>query len=145
MCSISKERHKKPTNIKMGASQKWLRIVRRKFLRSSNKDIILPRTSICTNQSDEAILNKEDFNLPIQTSTNNLAEVVAAVKIQAYFRGHLARRAFEALKSLVKLQALVRGVFVRKQSQIAMQCMNVIIRLQVRVRARQLSGKFGNE
>ncbi|CAL0313104.1 unnamed protein product [Lupinus luteus] len=122
----------------MGASQKWLRIVRRKFHRSSNKDIILPRTSICTNQSDESILKKEaitieDFNLPIQTSTNNLVEHVAA-----------ARRAYVALKSLVKLQALVRGVFVRKQSQIAMQCMNVIIRLQVRVRARQLLGKFDN-
>ncbi|XP_019447746.1 PREDICTED: protein IQ-DOMAIN 31-like [Lupinus angustifolius] len=134
----------------MGSSQKWLRIVRRKFLRSSNKDIILPRTSICTNQSDEAILKKEaitieDFNLPTQTSIKNFVEHVAAVKIQAHFRGHLARRAYVALKSLVKLQALVRGVFVRKQSQIAMQCMNAIIRLQVRVRARQLLGKIDNE
>ncbi|KAK7276865.1 hypothetical protein RIF29_18011 [Crotalaria pallida] len=139
----------------MGASQRWLRIVRRKLLRSSNKkDLdILPRTSICTNQSNEAMLNKneatttveEDFNsLPIQLKTSTTVEDVAAIKIQAYFRGHLARRAYRALKSLVKLQALARGVFVRKQSQIAMQCMNAIVRLQVRVRARQLLGSFNN-
>ncbi|XP_061343700.1 protein IQ-DOMAIN 20 [Gastrolobium bilobum] len=136
----------------MGVSHKWLRLVRRKFLRSSNKDIILPRTSICTNQSEEAILRNdatttEDFDLPIPTSSANIftEEDVAATKIQAYFRGHLARQAFRALKSLVKLQALVRGVCVRKQSRIAMQCMHVLVRLQVRVRARQLLGRFDND
>jgi hypothetical protein len=53
-----------------------------------------------------------------------------------------ARRAHRALKSLVKLQALVRGVCVRRQSRIAMQCMHALVRLQVKVRARQLLGTF---
>ncbi|CAM8912187.1 unnamed protein product [Rhodiola kirilowii] len=66
------------------------------------------------------------------------AEEAAAVKIQAAFRGHLARRAFGALRSLVKLQALVRGVSVRRQSRMAFHCMHAMVRLQVRVRARQL-------
>ncbi|TKY58331.1 IQ-DOMAIN 14 [Spatholobus suberectus] len=128
----------------MGVSQKWFRIVRGRFLRSSNKDIILPRTSVCTNESEEAILRNEDLNLPTPISSIN-KEDVAAIKIQAYFRGHLARRAYRALKSLVKLQALVRGVWVRKQSRIAMQCMHALVRLQVRVRARQLLGSFDKE
>ncbi|TKY58326.1 IQ-DOMAIN 14 [Spatholobus suberectus] len=128
----------------MGVSQKWFRIVRWRFLRSSNKDIILPRTSVCTNESEEAILRIEDLNLPTPISSIN-KEDVAAIKIQAYFRGHLARRAYRALKSLVKLQALVRGVWVRKQSRIAMQCMHALVRLQVRVRARQLLGSFDKE
>ncbi|XP_020208843.1 protein IQ-DOMAIN 31 [Cajanus cajan] len=125
----------------MGVSQKWFRIVRGRFLRSSNKNIIiLPRS----NESEEAILSNEDFTFPTPISLVT-EEDVAAIKIQAYFRGHLARRAYRALKSLVKLQALVRGVWVRKQSRIAMQCMHALVRLQVRVRARQLLGSFDKE
>ncbi|XP_047158105.1 protein IQ-DOMAIN 20 [Vigna umbellata] len=129
----------------MGVSQKWFRILRGRFIRSSNKDIILPRTSICTNECEEAILRNEDFSFPTQTPTHVSAitkEDVAAIKIQAFFRGHLARRAYKALKGLVKVQALVRGVWVRKQSRIAMQCMHALVRLQVRVRSRQLLGSF---
>ncbi|KAJ0969818.1 hypothetical protein J5N97_022695 [Dioscorea zingiberensis] len=71
-------------------------------------------------------------------------EDVAAIKIQANFRGHLARRAFRALRSLVKLQALVRGAYVRRQARIAVHCMQVLVRLQVRVRARQLLSRSGH-
>jgi hypothetical protein len=38
----------------------------------------------------------------------------------------------------VKLQALARGSYVRKQAGVAIRFMKVLVRLQVRVRARQL-------
>ncbi|PUZ48425.1 hypothetical protein GQ55_7G244400 [Panicum hallii var. hallii] len=66
------------------------------------------------------------------------AEHAAAATIQAHFRGHLARQAFRALRSLVKLQAFARGAYVRKQASVAIRCMKVLVRLQVRVRSRQL-------
>ncbi|KAK2355470.1 IQ-domain [Trifolium repens] len=126
----------------MGVSKKWLRIVRTKFLRSSNKDITLPpRTIVCTNQTQQAI-HANESTINSSSTTLFTKEDYAAIKIQAYFRGHLARRAHRALKSLVKLQALVRGVCVRRQSRIAMQCMHALVRLQVKVRARQLLGTF---
>ncbi|KAF0891243.1 hypothetical protein E2562_009421 [Oryza meyeriana var. granulata] len=62
----------------------------------------------------------------------------AAVTIQAGFRGHLARRAFRALRSLVRLQAIARGSFVRKQAGVAIRFMMLLVRLHVRIRARQL-------
>ncbi|CAN6235918.1 unnamed protein product [Urochloa humidicola] len=65
-------------------------------------------------------------------------EHAAAATIQAHFRGHLARQAFRALRSLVKLQAFARGAYVRKQVNVAIRCMKVLVRLQVRVRSRQL-------
>ncbi|KAB2598769.1 protein IQ-DOMAIN 1-like [Pyrus ussuriensis x Pyrus communis] len=62
----------------------------------------------------------------------------AAIFIQSYYRGYLARRALRALKGLVRLQALVRGYNVRKQAQMTMRCMQALVRVQARVRARRL-------
>lgn len=80
----------------------------------------------CSND-EYALLCREGFS----------REDVAAVTIQAYFRGHLARRAFKALRSLVRLQAVARGAYVRRQAAVAINCMQAMVRLQMRVRARQ--------
>ncbi|XP_015691980.1 protein IQ-DOMAIN 31-like [Oryza brachyantha] len=79
-------------------------------------------------EARDGAVNREEFS----------REEAEAATIQAGFRGHLARRAFRALRSLVKLQALARGAYVRKQAGVAIRFMKVLVRLQVRVRARQL-------
>ncbi|KAF6135626.1 hypothetical protein GIB67_028197 [Kingdonia uniflora] len=135
---------------------KWDCIVRSKFVKMSCKrttDIILP-TSISRdnrqkkdpdksfdlgeNDSSESFDFRECmYDLPSKKKQLS-EEDIAARKIQAFFRRYLARWAFRALKSLVKIQAIVRGVQVRKQSQIAMHCMHTLIRLHLRIQARQL-------
>ncbi|KAM5546904.1 protein IQ-DOMAIN 20 [Rosa sericea] len=130
----------------MGTSGNWFRRIRNKFVRSADRDIIV----IYSNTSPSSHGEGADYEVLIRddpSSTMSLfrtreriltKEDIAAIKIQAFFRGQLARQAFRALKSLVKLQALVRGVCVRKQARVAMQCMRALVQLQVKVRARQL-------
>ncbi|KAJ8547335.1 hypothetical protein K7X08_010921 [Anisodus acutangulus] len=65
-------------------------------------------------------------------------EGAAAVKIQALFRGYLARKALNALKGLVKLQALVRGHLVRKQAASTLRCIQALVTVQARARAQRI-------
>ncbi|KAI9175086.1 hypothetical protein LWI28_027075 [Acer negundo] len=58
----------------------------------------------------------------------------AATKAQAAFRGYLARRAFRALKGIIRLQALIRGHLVRRQAGATLFSMLGIVKLQALVR-----------
>ncbi|KAF0914582.1 hypothetical protein E2562_030659 [Oryza meyeriana var. granulata] len=63
-------------------------------------------------------------------------EEAAAVRIQATFRGYLARTALCALRGIVKLQALVRGQLVRKQATATLRCMQALLTAQSQLRAQ---------
>ncbi|XP_021741398.1 protein IQ-DOMAIN 14-like [Chenopodium quinoa] len=68
----------------------------------------------------------------------------AAMKIQATFRGYLARKALRALKGLVKIQALVRGYLVRKQATATLHGMQALIRAQATVKSKRAQGRYPN-
>ncbi|KAL5655693.1 hypothetical protein ACJX0J_035012, partial [Zea mays] len=78
----------------------------------------------------------------VGSDTSNDAERVkeerAAVKAQAAFRGYLARRAFRALKGIIRLQALIRGHLVRRQAVSTLRATWLIVKFQALVRGRNL-------
>ncbi|CAI8610027.1 unnamed protein product [Vicia faba] len=62
----------------------------------------------------------------------------AVTKAQAAFRGYLARRAFRALKGIIRLQALIRGHLVRRQAVVTLCCMYGIVKLQGLVQGQRV-------
>ncbi|KAF0918069.1 hypothetical protein E2562_022664 [Oryza meyeriana var. granulata] len=71
-------------------------------------------------------------------SPGKLSEELAAVKAQAAFRGYLARRAFRALKGIIRLQALIRGHLVRRQAASTLRATWLIVKLQALARGRNV-------
>ncbi|KAF3454339.1 hypothetical protein FNV43_RR04786 [Rhamnella rubrinervis] len=65
-------------------------------------------------------------------------EYAAAIKIQSVFRSYLSRKALHALRGLVKLQALVRGHLVRKQTTATLRRMHALMAIQVRARVQRI-------
>ncbi|KAH7283530.1 hypothetical protein KP509_34G011600 [Ceratopteris richardii] len=62
----------------------------------------------------------------------------AAIKIQTAFRAYLARKAFRALRGLVRLQAIFRGHIVRRKASRTFQCMQALLRVQTRIREMRM-------
>ncbi|KAK6243244.1 hypothetical protein QUC31_009653 [Theobroma cacao] len=69
---------------------------------------------------------------------SKVVEDAAATRIQAAFRSYLARKALHALRGLVKLQALVRGHLVRKQTTATLRRMHALMAIQVRARFQRI-------
>lgn len=49
-----------------------------------------------------------------------------------------ARRAFRALKGIIRLQALIRGHLVRRQAVATLRCMQAIVRIQALARGQSV-------
>ncbi|XP_076958755.1 protein IQ-DOMAIN 3-like isoform X1 [Bidens hawaiensis] len=76
------------------------------------------------------------------TSTTQLLgislEETAAIKIQAAYRGHLARRAVRAVRGLGRLKSLIQGQSVKRQAISTLKCMQTLDRVQSQVRSRRI-------
>ncbi|GKV29256.1 hypothetical protein SLEP1_g38195 [Rubroshorea leprosula] len=72
---------------------------------------------------------------PEPTLRNHYA---SATKIQAAYKGYMARKSFRALKGLVRLQGVVRGQNVKRQTINAMKHMQLLVRVQSQIQSRRI-------
>ncbi|KAL9227376.1 hypothetical protein vseg_003069 [Gypsophila vaccaria] len=87
---------------------------------------------------DENADNEATSELYTLTDEERITQAKAATKTQAAFRGYLARRAFKALKGIIRLQALIRGHLVRRQAVATLYCVIGIVKLQALVRGSRI-------
>ncbi|CAH9122952.1 unnamed protein product [Cuscuta epithymum] len=93
-----------------------------------------------TNDSEATHQPREDNSqLSEQHCFNYDREVLnlVSIKIQTAFRGYLARKALRALKGLVKLQAIIRGRAVRRQTVATLKRLQSIVSIQSELHAQR--------
>ncbi|KAJ7943514.1 Protein IQ-DOMAIN 31 [Quillaja saponaria] len=81
---------------------------------------------------------QDHVNLDSQENLGRVNQEKAATKVQAAFRGYLARRAFWTLKGIIRLQALTRGHLVRRQAVSTLYCVKGIVKFQALVRGHKV-------
>ncbi|GER38643.1 IQ domain-containing protein [Striga asiatica] len=80
---------------------------------------------------------KEITNLPRPEPT--LADQnLSATKIQAVFRGYMARRSFRAANGLVRLQEVLKGQNVKRQTANAMKQLQLFVRVHTQIQSRKI-------
>jgi len=93
----------------------------------------VPVTDVCQDLEKQGAVGSDSSN-----DADRVREEQAAVKAQAAFRGYLARRAFRALKGIIRLQALIRGHLVRRQAVSTLRATWLIVKFQALVRGRNV-------
>ncbi|XP_028760625.1 protein IQ-DOMAIN 14 [Neltuma alba] len=93
----------------------------------------------CYEETEELQIVNSRIEAPQPTSQcHGKIEESSAIKIQTTFRGYLARKALRALKGIVKLQAIIRGRAVRRQTMSTLKCLQSLVDIQSQVCAKRL-------
>lgn len=87
--------------------------------------------------NDREVLN-EDEDVVTKSNQEVSKEEHAAIVIQAAMRGFLCRRAVGCMKGSIRLPDLAHEQMKRVQTDMTSRCMQALIKVQARVRARQV-------
>ncbi|XP_057483657.1 protein IQ-DOMAIN 14-like [Actinidia eriantha] len=95
-----------------------------------------PRVTSLRAASSRAVNQNEEFRYRPEPTLRY--RNISATKIQAAYRGYMARRSFRSLRGLVRLQGVVRGHNVKRQTVNAMKTMQLLVRVQSQIQSRRI-------
>ncbi|KAK4488681.1 hypothetical protein RD792_004452 [Penstemon davidsonii] len=140
--SIIKRLFISDTNSKLEKKEKrkrWIfRLLKIKQLPTLSAPYSPPREIPHQEQSNIQSVHEANILVQVSHQHDKAFQDLAAIKVQAVFRGYLARKALGALKGVVKLQALIRGWAVRKQAINTLKCLQSIVNIQSQVCSNNL-------
>nr|GLL47776.1 protein IQ-DOMAIN 14 [Ipomoea trifida] len=106
--------------------------------RAASPRVTSPRAASPRAASSKSNQHRKEVNYVHRPEPTLQVLHVSATTIQAAFRGYMARRSFRALRGLVRLQGVVRGNNVKKQTVNAMKQMQLLVRVQTQIQSRRI-------
>lgn len=104
--------------------------------RAASPRVASPRVASPRASSPKVVHHHREISYRPEPTLRN--HHVSATKIQAAYRGYMARRSFRALRGLVRLQGVVRGQNVKRQTMNAMKYMQMLVRVQSQIQSRRI-------
>ncbi|KAL6504112.1 IQ-domain [Orobanche gracilis] len=114
------------------------------LVRPISPSVASPRADVASHLETSTVFSKPVAPKVAESRKENRPELtlrnkhLSAIMIQAGFRGYQARRSFRALRGLVRLQQVVRGQNVKRQTANAMKQMQLLVRVQTQVQSRRI-------
>ncbi|CAI9778212.1 unnamed protein product [Fraxinus pennsylvanica] len=107
-------------------------------LRPISPIVVPPRAVSPKSLSPKVTRVREEISYAYRPEPTPANQHLSATKIQAAYRGYLERRSFRALRVLVRLQGVVRGQNVKRQTMNAMKQMQLLVRVQTQIQSRRI-------
>ncbi|XP_009780944.1 protein IQ-DOMAIN 13-like [Nicotiana sylvestris] len=106
--------------------------------RVTSPKVPTPRISSPKATSPKVNRNRKEISYAYRPEPTLRNLQLSATKIQAAYRGYMARRSFRALRGLVRLQGVVGSSNVKKQTANAMKQMQLLVRVQTQIQSRRI-------
>ncbi|XP_047974988.1 protein IQ-DOMAIN 14-like isoform X1 [Salvia hispanica] len=88
--------------------------------------------------TSEAAQGRGEIERVQRPETTLRDQQLSATKIQAAYRGYVARGSFRPFRGLVRLQVAVKGQNVKQQTRSAMKQMQFLVRVQTQIQSRRI-------
>lgn len=118
------------------------------FIASENEQIIhVDSITYTTTVAQNAVVSHDKVNRKRSNSRflGRTREEVGAIKIQAAYRGYMARRDFRSLRAMRRLNLWLEGQAIKRQTMFALMRIQTMSRVQSQVRVRRIRMAEVNE